>query len=114
MPAFLKKGERYFIAVITGPSHVLLGLSLGPAGAVPVVIRDVPTGLAPHELLDESRLRDVVMQGVAGSETGLHPAEIVYGAGDPPDYPLFHRCAFLLAERIASGAAFPAGPDPAS
>ena len=114
MPTFARKKDRYFVSYITGPSHVLLGLSFGPAGTQPVVVRQSRPSRCDHGPLDESRIREAVMAGVAEAGVQLHPAEIVYCEGDSPRYELYQRCGYVLAQRVASGAEFPESHDNAA
>ena len=111
MPTFARKKDRYFVSYITGPSHILLGLSFGPAGTQPVVVRQSRPDHCDHGPLDESRIGDAVMAGVAEAGVQLHPAEIVYCEGDSPRYELYQHCGCVLAQRVASGAEFPASHD---
>lgn len=63
-------------------------------------------GHCDHGPLDESRIRETVMAGVAAAGVPLHPLEIVYTEGDSPRYELYQHCGYLLAQRVASGAVF--------
>ena len=114
MPSFARKKDRYFVSYITGPSHVLLGLSFGPAGTQPVVVRESRPNHCDHGPVDESRIREAVMAGVAEAGVQLHPAEIVYFEGDSPRYELYQRCGYVLAQRVAAGAEIPENGDTAA
>jgi hypothetical protein len=106
MPGFTKmKDGRFFISYVTGPSHVLLGLSFGPALVEPVMICQ-SNSRCGHGLLDERRIREAVIAGVAAATSKLHPTEIVYVDDDSPRCEIFKHCAFLLAQRVESGAEF--------
>lgn len=106
MPTFTRKNGRYFVSYITGPSHVLLGLSFGPASTQPALVRQPRVNHCDHGPLDESRIREAVMAGVAEAGVQLHPVEIVYCEGDSPRYELYQHCGCVLAQRVASGAEF--------
>lgn len=107
MPGFWRKHDRYYVTCITGPSHVMLGLSFGSAGSEPALVRLPRAGSCDHGALDESRIREAVMDGVAMAGVPLHPVEIVYCEGDSPHYEIYRHGGFLLAQRVAAGAAFP-------
>jgi len=111
MPTFTRKNGRYFVSYITGPSHVLLGLSFGPASTQPALVRLPRAGHSDHGPLDESRIREAVMAGVAAAGVQLHPVEIVYFEGDSPRHELYQQCGYVLAQRVASGADFPESHD---
>jgi hypothetical protein len=106
MPGFTQKDGRYFVSYITGPSHVYLGLAFGQSPAEPAMIRQPKLGHCDHGPLDEQRIRDAVFAGVAESQSGLHPTEIIYVEDDSARYDIYQHCAFLLAQRVASGAEF--------
>ena len=111
MPGFWRQHDRYFVTYITGPSHVLLGLSFGSAGIEPSLVRLPRAGSCDHGPLDESRIREAVMAGVAAAGVPLHPVEIVYCDGDSPRYEIYQHCGCVLAQRVASGAEFPESHD---
>jgi len=114
MPIFSRKNGRYFVSYVTGPSHVLLGLSFGSPSTQPVIVRLARAGHCDHGPLDEARIREAVMAGVATASVQLHPVEIVYCEGDSPRYELYRRCGYVLAQRVASGAEFPESHDNAA
>jgi hypothetical protein len=114
MPGFWRKNNRYFVSYITGPSHVLLGLSFGPVGVEPALVRLSRSDSCDHGPLEESRIRDAVMAGVAAAGVQLHPAEIIYCEGDSPRYELYQHCGCVLARQVASGADFPESHDTAA
>lgn len=107
MPTFTRKDGRHFVSYITGPLHVLLGVSFGPADTKPVIVRQSHPGGCNHGSLDESRIREAVVAGIAEADVQLHPVEIIYCEGDSPHYELYRHCARALAQRVASGAEFP-------
>lgn len=106
MPTFTRKNDRYFVSYITGPSHVLLGLSFGDAGTPPAMVRLPHSGDCSHEPLDQSRIEKAVMAGIIEAGVQLHPVEIVYSEGDSAQYELYQHCGCVLAQRVASGAEF--------
>ena len=110
MPQFTKRGHRYFVSYITGPSHVLLGLAFGQADGEPLLVQKPPVGGCHHVPLDEGRIREAVRDGLADARDragiALHATEIVYVADDSPRYDTYRHCAYLLAERVASGGEF--------
>ena len=106
MPGFTQKDGRFFVFYITGPSHVLLGLAFGQSPAEPIMVCQPKSHRCDHEALDERRIRAAVLAGVADSKSELHPTEIIYVEDDSPRYEIYQHCAFLLAQRVASGAKF--------
>jgi len=111
MPGFYRKDDRYFVTYITGPFHVLLGLSFGAVGIEPSLVCLPRTGSSDCGPLDEVRIREAVMAGVAAAGVSLHAVEIVYCEGDSPRYELYEHCARVLAQQVASGADFPEADD---
>jgi hypothetical protein len=67
--------------MFTGPSHVRLWLSFGSASENVGVVRESPKGNCVRGPLDENRIRDAVISGVADANSqniaGLHAVEIV-------------------------------------
>ena len=106
MPGFTQKDGRFFVAYITGPSHVLLGIAFGQVRSEPVMIRQSKSHYCDHVPLDERRIREAVITGVAAADSKLYPSEIIYIEDDSPRYEVYQHCAFLLAQRVASGAEF--------
>lgn len=103
----MRKDGRHFIAYITGPSHVLLGIAFGSAPVVPSLHRESRQGGCDHGPLDEAQISRAVLEGAAKANVQLHPAEIVYVENDSPRYDLYKHCAYLLAKRVAAGEPFP-------
>jgi hypothetical protein len=110
MPQYSQKDGRFCISYVTGPSHVWLGLSFSAVARPISVVRYPAVGQCTHGVLDESRLIDVVIEGVsdAGKETGsrLAIAELAYVSDDTPSYDLYRHCGYLIAKRVASGQRF--------
>jgi hypothetical protein len=100
MPTYMKDGERHFVSLITGPSHVLLGVEFSTVPVeTPRVVRKPAVGEGVHSKIDETALVSAVQSGIAEVSDNLHVAEIVYVDNDSPHYSLFSQCAKLLAER---------------
>jgi len=59
-----------------------------------------------HHPLEERLIGEAVIAGVAAASRELHPTEIIYVGDDSPRYEIYQHCAFLLAQRVASGAEF--------
>jgi hypothetical protein len=106
MPVFTRKGSRLFITCITGPAHVLLGLSFLREPIEPVLIRQPYPNRCDHGKLDVARIREAVLSGVAEAKSDLYPSEIIYTEGDSPSYDIYQHCAFLLTQRSALGGKF--------
>lgn len=110
MPHFTKHGDRYFVSHITGPSHVLLGIAFRQQDGEPVLIQQPPMGGCHHAALEEACIKKAVLDGVAEARQtvgfSLQAVEIVYVADDSPRYDIYQHCAYLLAQRVASGAEF--------
>jgi hypothetical protein len=89
------------VSLITGPSHVFLGIRFGD-GPVELA-KQPPIGNCPHGALDESRIREAVRSGLAKANakggTSLDAAAVMYVENDSPRYEMFERCAYLLASR---------------
>lgn len=103
MPTFSKDGDRIFVSVTTGPSHVRLGLRFGIAPVdTPALVRQPPIGSASYGEIDERSLIEAIRAGVAAVSDELNVVEIVYIADDSPRYALFSYCAKLLAEHLIS------------
>jgi hypothetical protein len=101
MPQFGYKDGFDTVSLITGPSHVFLGIRFGH-GPVELVKRP-PIGRCQHGVLDETRIREAVRSGLAKanteSGTSLEAAAVLYAENDSPRYEMFERCAYLLASR---------------
>lgn len=106
MATFSRTNGRYQVSYITGPSHVLVGIVLGGQGETPKVVRHSNSSTCEHGPLDERRICESVLEGIAESGAKLVPSEIHYVEGDSPNYGLYKYCGLLLARRIASGEDF--------
>jgi len=104
MPVFTTDGHRHFVSIITGPSHVRLGLRfVTDPLASPSVVREPPIGLCGHGELDETAIVSAVASGIAEVSCSLFASEIIYIADDSPRYALYAQCAKLLAEQFCKG-----------
>lgn len=111
MPIFTTDGTRVFAAYITGQSHILLGLQFSESTAVsPVIVRKPAIGGCRHEPLDEGRVVDAVLRGVADVGPDLGVSEIVYVEDDTPNYGLYVRAAADLAQRHVTSFTPPSPP----
>jgi hypothetical protein len=108
MPGFMRKEDTFYVSYITGPSHVLLGLEFGEVAVSPNVHCEAAQGSCRHGALDELRIVDAVLEGVAEAGVHLRPTKVVYVENDSPRYDLYKYCAYLLAKRVAAGEPFPA------
>jgi hypothetical protein len=89
---------------------VLLRLAFRQQDGEPVLVQEPPVGGCHHAPLEEARIRKAVLDGVAEARQtagfSLYAAEILYVADDSPRYDIYQHCAYLLAQRPASGAEF--------
>jgi hypothetical protein len=104
MPQFGHKDGFDMVALITGPTHVLLGIRFTDAPSTSIELVKRPrVGTCDHGPLDEERITEAIRAGVAAAnaETGalLGVAQAFYIQNDSPDYQLFQRGAYLLASR---------------
>jgi hypothetical protein len=110
MPSFIAKDGRHFVAYVTGPSHVLLGVRFVEHPVEPRLVKQPPQDAYAHGPLDEFQIRAAVQEALAAfraeAGTKLHAAEIVYVENDSPSYELFRYAALLLAEHYANGGEF--------
>lgn len=114
MPQFIKKDGCHYVAYITGPRHILLGVRLGRTPAVgPTVVKQGAIGECNHVAIDEALLVHAVTEGVregveeSGYEVSI--SEIVYVENDSPAYDLYQNCARLIVLRLAAGDEFTIG-----
>ena len=101
MPQFGHQDGFDTVALITGPSHVFLGIRFGDGQ--PQLIKRPPIGSYQNGALDETRILDAVRSGLAKANRGdgisLSAAVVLYVENDSPHYEMFERCAYLLALR---------------
>ena len=101
MPQFGHEDGFDTVSLITGPSHVFLGIRFGD-GPLELKKRP-PIGSCQHGVLDEARIRDAVRSGLSKANaeggTSLDAAAVLYVENDSPRYQMFERCAYLLASR---------------
>jgi hypothetical protein len=101
MPQFGHKDGFDTVSLITGPSHVFLGIRFG--GGPVELVKQPPIGSCQHGVLDETRIRDAVLSGLAKANaeagTSFDAAAVMYVENDSPRYEMFERCAYLLTSR---------------
>ena len=101
MPTFSVEDGRHFVAYVTGPSHIRLGLLLTTTPVEnPLIIERPAIGQCTHGEIDRAELVGAVRVGIASVSAAIYAAEIIYIANDSPQYSLFSRCAALLAKRF--------------
>lgn len=104
MPQFGHQDGFDTVSIITGPSHVLFGIRFSeePSASMELIKRPRVGGCG-HGPLDEKRIRESILAGVAAAnvKTGrkLVVAEAFYIENDSPRYDLYEQCAFLLASK---------------
>lgn len=98
--AFSTDGIRVYATYFTSSSHILLGLqfSSSPVGR-PAIVKRPAIGRSTCGPLNESRIVEAVLSGVANVSSELGVSEIVYVADDSPNYGLYERAATELAKR---------------
>lgn len=101
MPQFGHKDGFDTVVLITGPSHVFLGIRFGDGPLE--LMKQPPIGSCQHGALNEARIREAVRSGLAkgnaGGGTSFDAAAVMYVENDSPRYDLFERCAYLLASQ---------------
>lgn len=89
------------VSLVTGPSHVFLGIKFG--NGQPELIKRPPIGSCHHGVLDEERILEAVNSGLARANTecntSLNAAGVLYVENDSPRYEMFERCAYLIGTR---------------
>ena len=111
MAAYTTDGRFYYISYVTGPSHVRLGLEFATAPVRDVVIEKRPAvGECEHGQIEETKLREAVLDGVASANAELSTdyvvSHIAYIENDSPSYALYTHCTVLLVRRLSAGEAF--------
>jgi hypothetical protein len=109
MPQFGHQDGFDTVSLITGPSHVLLGIRFADAASAAIeLIKRPQVGTCDHGPLDEARIAESIQAGIAAAnaETGARhsAAQAFYVENDSPRYELYERCAYLLASRRARAA----------
>jgi hypothetical protein len=89
MPQFGHKDGFDTVALITGPTHVLLGVRFGDEESTPIELMKRPrVGPCNHGPLNEDRIRESIHAGIAAAnaETGarLTVAQAFYVENDSP------------------------------
>ena len=101
MATFTTDGDTHFVSIVTGPSHVRLGLRFTDSRVEkPAMVRRPAVGNCDHGALDEAEIASAVASGIADVSLVIYAAEIIYVADDSPRYSLYARCAQLLAQRF--------------
>ncbi len=104
MPRFGHQNGFDTVTMITGPSHVFLGIRFSddPLASMQLIKRP-RVGWCAHEPLDEKRIAESILAGVAAANakfgTKLSVAQAFYVENDSSQYDLFAKCAFLLASK---------------
>lgn len=103
------KDGRHFIALVTGPSHVLLGIRFGDTPSEPRLVA-LPARDGSHRAtLDAAMILDVVQQTLAAHRAAgnaVFAEEIVYVSDDSPRADLYRIAAErLVAHHLAGGGA---------
>ena len=104
MPTFNNKG-LHFVSLITGPTHVLLGLEWGDETRDENILIEVtsPIGEHQHAPIDQNKMKQTVLSAVKemsqSASVPLAIRRIRYVANDSPDYRLYEQAARLLAEQ---------------
>ncbi|MFN3168873.1 MAG: hypothetical protein ACE37H_17625 [Phycisphaeraceae bacterium] len=101
MPAFSREGDLFCAQLITGPSHVWLGVrfAVDPIDK-PSVIKRKPIGSCFHGDLSESEIIHAVTQMIAEIDVGYYASEIEYVANDSPRYGMYARCVELIIRQF--------------
>lgn len=102
MSQFGHQNGFHTVSVITGPSHVFLGIRFSEDPLKPMeLIKRPPVGGWVHEPLDEKRIAESILAGVTAANakmgTKLSVAQAFYVENDSPRYDQFEQCPFLLA-----------------
>jgi hypothetical protein len=82
MPQFGHKDGFDTVSLITGPSHVFLGIRFGDGPAE--LVKQPPIGSCQHGVLDEARIREAVRSGLAKANAEASRVRR-YSCGPPLD-----------------------------
>jgi hypothetical protein len=104
MPQFGSTDGYDTVALITGPSHVLLGIRFSETPVASFELAKRPAiGTCSGAALDEARIINAINAGLAAAVAEIGSPRFVSGAfyiaDDSPRYDLYQRCAYLLASR---------------
>jgi hypothetical protein len=109
MPQFVFKDGRHFVAYITGPSHVLLGINFSRKFAEPALVKLPAQGTCSHGTLDEARIHEAVQEVLAAHRADgeeIFASEIAYVENDSPRYDLYRIAAHVLTKHFLSNGEF--------
>ena len=111
MPQYTKSNESYRVSYITGPSHVLLGLTLSQAKPAAINIRNLGSaGKCHHGQLNLESIKESVIEGVTKANqlcgTKYYVGQIEYIENDTPNYALYTHCAYLIIKGLHEGIEF--------
>lgn len=111
---FVRLGEFFAAARITGPTHNLLQIRLGgPLDGFPICERLAGTGECRHKPLNEDQLVKHVLRGVAEANQHLGSAYVVshirYVENDTPPEEAYGFMAMRIVEHYHNGGAFEPG-----
>ena len=97
MPTFNRQGDLFIAALITGPSHVWLGIRFSKRIVEkPKIVKRQPVGSCSHGELSEESICDTVKRTIDDLEFGRYASEIEYVANDSPRYGMYARCTELI------------------
>ena len=100
VPTFSVQDGRHFVAYVTGPSHIRLGLLLTTAPVEnPLIIERPQSDNARTAKSTAAELVGAVRVGIASVSAAIYAAEIIYVANDSPRTRSF-RGVQLFAERF--------------
>ena len=113
-PQFRRDDDYYYTSLVTGPTHVLLGLAFAEETQDEMLFERRPAVWdCEHGVLDEVQIGTAVRKGVAeaSAELGkpLSPIVVAYVENDTRNYGLFARAAYLIAKQFISGGEFARG-----
>ena len=112
MPQYIKSGDSYRVAYITGPKHVLLGLIFKESGKneVNIVNLGEAEGDCNHGTLSLEAIKESILEGVAKANTSFGTnytvKQIEYVENDTPDYAIYPLCAYLIVKGLNQGIEF--------
>ena len=106
MPQFGQLDGFEPVSLITGPSHVFLGIQFGDGQ--PKLIKRPRVGSCQHGVLDETRILESVCAGLnranAECNSSLNAAAVMYVENDSPRYEMYERCAYLIGKHLSKDA----------
>jgi hypothetical protein len=111
---FVRLGNSFRVARITGPSHNLLGIELGEGRTLAedpsIGVLSLAADGEPGVLLSASEVRDAVLMGVAEANEELGTIysvkQIEFVPSDSPPAETYRFLARAIIERLNKGQAF--------